>query len=116
MWMGYGGAWPDDAPVEVVVGHSYAPPGTEETALPVSRTRRRPRVHYEDYIDFNDASDRDNELVRLGELELLPRQVLFDVDLEAYKAVLNDFIAEHDREDDSERPVAQDEEQGEETE
>lgn len=42
--------------------------------------------------------------------------MLFDVDLEAYKAVLNDFIAEHDREDDSERPVAQDEEQGEEIE
>ena len=21
MWMGYGGAWQDDAPVEVVVGH-----------------------------------------------------------------------------------------------
>ena len=112
MWMGYSAAWPDDAPVEVVVGHSYAPPGTEEIALPVSRTRRRPRVHYEDYTDFTDAADRDNELVRLGELELLPRQVLFHVNLEAYKAALNDFIAEHDRE----RPVAQDEEQGEEIE
>ena len=68
MWMGYVGAWPDDAPVEVVVGHSYAPPGTEETALPVSRTRRRPRVHYEDHTDSNNAFDRDNELVRLSEL------------------------------------------------
>ena len=34
--------------------------------------------------------------------------------MKAYKAALNDFIAEHDREDDSERPVAQDEEQGQE--
>ena len=40
--------------------------GTGETALPVSRTRRHPRVHYEDYTDFNDSFDRDNELVRLG--------------------------------------------------
>ena len=67
MWMGYVGGWPDGAPVQVVVGHSYAPPRPEETTLPVSRTRRRPRVHYEDHTDSNNAFDRDNELVRLGE-------------------------------------------------
>ena len=63
-----------------------------------------PRVLYEDHTDSNDAFDRDNELVRLGELQLLPRQVLFHVDLEAYRAALNDFIAAHDRQDDRERP------------
>ena len=63
MWMGYGGAWQDDAPVEVVVGHSHAPPGTEETAL---RTRRLPRVQYDDHTD---SFDRDKELVRPGELD-----------------------------------------------
>ena len=68
------------------------------------------RVHYEDQRDFNDAFDRDHELIRLGELELLPSQVLFHVDLEAYKASLNDFIAERDGEGDDEGLVAQDEE------
>lgn len=52
------------------------------------------RVYYEDHADFNEAFDRDNELIRLGELELLPSRVLFHADQEAYKAALNDFIAE----------------------
>ena len=54
------------------------------------------RVHYEDHPDFNDAFDRAYDLIRLGELELLPSQVLFDVDLEAYKMALNEFIVERD--------------------
>lgn len=69
------------------------------------------RVHYEDQPDFNEAFDRDNELIRLGELELLPSRVLYDVDIEAYKAALNDFISERDEEGDNEGLVAQDEEQ-----
>ena len=54
------------------------------------------RVRYEDQPDFNEAFDRDHELIRLGELELLPSQVLFQVDPEAYKTALYDFISERD--------------------
>lgn len=68
------------------------------------------RVYYEDHVDFNEAFDSDNELIRLGELELLPSQVLFHVDLEAYKAALNDFIAEGDGYNDDELLVVQDDE------
>ena len=68
------------------------------------------RVRYEDQPDFNESFDSDNELIRLGELELLPSQVLFHVDLEAYKTALNDFIAERDGEGEDERLVAQEEE------
>ena len=69
------------------------------------------RVHYEDQPDFNDAFDRNNELIRLGELELLPSQVLYHVDIEAYKAALNDFFSERDEEGDDEGLVSQDGEQ-----
>ena len=40
--------------------------------------------------------DRDNEVIRLGDLELLPSRVLFHSDREAYKAALNEYIAERD--------------------
>ena len=52
------------------------------------------RVYYEDHTNFNDAFDRDNEAILLGELELLPSRVLFLADREAYKAALNDYITE----------------------
>ena len=68
------------------------------------------RVYYEDHADFNEAFDSDNELIRLGGLELLPSQVLFHVDLEAYKTALNDFIAERDAEGGDEKLAAQEEE------
>ena len=68
------------------------------------------RVRYEDQLDFNDAFDSVNELIRLGELELLPSQVLFHVDLEAYKTAMNEFLAERDGEGEDERLVAQEEE------
>jgi len=60
------------------------------------------RVYYEDHADFNEAFDRDHELVRVGELELLPSQVLFHTDCEAYKTALSEFVAERDgvRDDD----------------
>lgn len=52
------------------------------------------RVYYGDHKDFNESFDRDNEVIRLGELELLPSRVLYDADTEAYKAALNEYIAE----------------------
>lgn len=54
------------------------------------------RVYYEDHTNFNDAFDRDNDAIRLGELELLPSRVLFLADREAYRAALNDYIAERE--------------------
>jgi len=52
------------------------------------------RVYYEDHADFNETFDRDNEPVRLGNLELLASRVLFHGDREAYKVALNDHLAE----------------------
>ena len=52
------------------------------------------RVYYEDHADFNDAFDRDNDPIRLGNLELPPSRVLFHGDREAYKAALNEHLAE----------------------
>lgn len=54
------------------------------------------RVYYEDHVDFNEAFDRDNEPIRLGQLELLPSLVLFHADREAYKTALSDFIVDRD--------------------
>ena len=68
------------------------------------------RVYYEDHSDFNEAVDSDNELIRLGELELLPSRVLFHVDLEAYRTALNEFIVERDVEGDDEGNAAMEEE------
>lgn len=52
------------------------------------------RVYYEDHADFNEAFDRDNEPIRLGDLELLPSRVLFHGDREVYKAAVNEHLAE----------------------
>lgn len=57
------------------------------------------RVYYEDHADFNETFDRENDLVRIGQLELLPSRVLFHADREAYKAALNDYILERDGSD-----------------
>ena len=51
-------------------------------------------MYYEDHADFNAAFDRDNEPIRLGDVELLPSRVLFYGDREAYKAALNEYLAE----------------------
>ena len=53
-------------------------------------------MYYEDHGDFNEAFDRDYEVIKLGVLELQPSRVLFHADWEAYKAALIDFIAERD--------------------
>lgn len=58
------------------------------------------RVYYEDHAAFNEAFDRDNETVRLGEVELLPSRVLFHGDPEAYKAALNEYLGEQSGADD----------------
>ena len=52
------------------------------------------RVRYEDHANFNEAFDLENETIRLGNLEFLPSQVLFHVDLEAYRAALYEHLAE----------------------
>ena len=52
------------------------------------------RVYYEDHSDFNEAFDRDNDVIRIGTLELLASGVLFHADSQAYKAALNDYLAE----------------------
>lgn len=63
------------------------------------------RVYYEDHAEFNETFDRDNEPIRLGEVEFLPSRVLFHTDREAYKTALNDWIAARDSGDDA-PPVA----------
>lgn len=52
------------------------------------------RVYYEDHATFNEAFDRDNETVRLGDVGLLPSRVLFHGDREAYKVALNEYLVE----------------------
>ena len=52
------------------------------------------RVYYEDHTGSKDAFDRDNEPIRLGDVELLPSRLLFHGDGEANEAALNDFLAE----------------------
>lgn len=52
------------------------------------------RVYYEDHSNFNDAFDRDNDPIRLGDVELLPSRVLFHGDREAYRAALYEYLTE----------------------
>lgn len=54
------------------------------------------RVYYEDHVDFNEAFDRDNDVVRLNGLDLLPSRVLYHVEPTAYKVALSEFVAERD--------------------
>jgi hypothetical protein len=68
------------------------------------------RVYYEDHAAFNDVFDRDNEVIRLVGVEFLPSRVLFHGDREAYKAALNDYLAESSGADDGADPDASREE------
>lgn len=63
------------------------------------------RVYYEDHREFNESFDRDNEVIRLGELEFLASRVLFHGDREAYKAAVSDFISERAARDGGARPA-----------
>jgi hypothetical protein len=64
------------------------------------------RVYYEDHSDFNEVFDRDNPPVVLGDLELLPSRVLFHADCEAYRAALNEFIADRSEDSDDDLPAS----------
>ena len=66
------------------------------------------RVYYEDHDGFNEAFDLENDTIRLGNLEFLPSRVLFDVDREAYKATLNEYLAEGPRSDNPQYQAAPD--------
>jgi Abortive infection C-terminus len=50
-----------------------------------------PKLAYEDNIGFNDYVDEANEPVRIFDLNYQPSEVLFSVDLEAYRTLLADF-------------------------
>ena len=63
------------------------------------------RIYYEDHAGFNEAFDNDNETIRVSELGLRPSEVLFKGDPEAYKAALNDHIAEQNELDERDDPV-----------
>lgn len=67
------------------------------------------RVYYEDHADFNESFDRDNESIRLGDLELLPSRVLFHADQEAYKAALNEYVIDRDSTSNDEETETQEE-------
>ena len=45
------------------------------------------RVYYEDHADFNEAFDRDNEVISAGRAGTAAEPVLFHADREAYKAL-----------------------------
>ncbi len=60
------------------------------------------RVYYEDHPEFNEEVDRTYDPIRLGEVELIPSQVLFYTDREAYREALQEFIAERNGEGDGE--------------
>jgi len=62
------------------------------------------RVYYEDHGDFNQDFDEKAGPIRLGTLELQASRVLFHADREAYKAALNEFIADRDGEAEDETP------------
>ena len=64
------------------------------------------RIYYEDHADFNEAFDNNNETIRVSDLGLRPSEVLFKGDPEAYKAALNDHIAEQNGFDDRDNPIA----------
>ena len=64
------------------------------------------RIYYEDHADFNEAFDNDNETIRVSDLGLQPSEVLFKGDPGAYKAALNDHIAEQDGFDNRDDPIA----------
>ena len=64
------------------------------------------RIYYEDHADFNEAFDNDNETIRVSDLGLRPSEVVFKGDPGAYKAALNDHIAEQDGFGDGDDPIA----------
>lgn len=64
------------------------------------------RIYYEDHAEFNETFDRDNETIRVSDLGLRPSEVLFKGDPGAYRAALNEHIAERDGTDNGDDPAA----------
>lgn len=58
------------------------------------RTQPGPKLAYEDNVEFNDYVDEANEAVRIFDLRYQPSEVLFSVDLEAYRTLLAEFDIE----------------------
>lgn len=54
------------------------------------------RLAYENSVEFNDYVDEANEPVRIFDLRYQPSEVLFSVDLEAYRTLLAEFDVEED--------------------
>src|SRR5207237_4400727 len=49
------------------------------------------KLAYRDNAEFNEYVDEANEPVRIFDLKYQPSDVLFNVDLEAYRTLLNEF-------------------------
>jgi hypothetical protein len=54
------------------------------------------RLAYEDNVEFNNYVDEGNEPVRIFDLSYQPSEVLFSVDLKAYRTLLTEFDVEDD--------------------
>jgi hypothetical protein len=54
------------------------------------------KLSYEDNVEFNDYVDEGNEPVCIFDLRYQPSEVLFSVDLEAYRTLLTEFDVEED--------------------
>jgi hypothetical protein len=54
-------------------------------------TKRKVELEYEESMEFNKWFDENEPLVAIKDLELSPSKVLFDNDIEAYKAYLIDY-------------------------
>jgi len=57
------------------------------------------RLVYRELADFNEWIDEQNEIVRIFTLEYKPSEVLFGIDQEAYRDLLNDYEAKDENED-----------------
>jgi hypothetical protein len=56
------------------------------------------RLVYRELADFNEWIDEENEIVRIFTLEYKPSEVLFGIDQEAYRDLLNDYEAKDENE------------------
>jgi hypothetical protein len=57
------------------------------------------RLIYRELTEFNEWIDEQNEIVRIFALEYKPSEVLFGIDPEAYRGLLNDYETEDKTED-----------------
>lgn len=65
-----------------------------ETHLNFTPLEKRSRLNYDDHSEFNESFDSQfDENVKVGTLEFLPSEVLFNNDFNAYKTELLDFTA-----------------------